>query len=71
MKITIGGTANNGMIEVRVTYYEQVDGLGQSGDVLVWVPDHDSRAEIKKSARIAAAAFLTRALQAHSSPDPA
>ena len=43
MEISVLRPASNGMIEVRVDYYEQVDGLGHSGAINVWVPETDSR----------------------------
>ncbi len=57
----------NGKLEMQVGYYEEVDALGYSADVIVWVPYSDSRSELEARAKVAAHEFLKRAVSAHSS----
>lgn len=59
--------SDNNKILVRVDYYEEIDGLGYSGTIEIWVPNVDSQAETKKLALQEAKAFLQRALSAHDS----
>jgi hypothetical protein len=54
-------------ILVRVDYYEQIDDLGYSGTIEIWVSNVDSQSELKQLALQEAKAFLQRALLAHSS----
>jgi len=70
MKITVGAQPVYGMAECYVSYFEEINGLGYSANLTVWVPWVDSYIEHQKLAREAARLFLERALLAHSSPDP-
>jgi len=65
MEITIGPSHPEGMVPVTVDYYEQIDDLGYSARVEVFVPDSDSRSEIRATAMVAARDFLERAIAAH------
>lgn len=71
IEIVVGQKPFEGSLSVSVRYYEQRNGKGWSGEVTVWVPASDSRAEIERLARAEAAAFLRRSLEAHSAEDPA
>jgi hypothetical protein len=66
MNIEILKPPVNGMLEVGIRYYEQIDGLGHSANLTVWVQETDSRRELEQRARKAAAAFLARCESAHS-----
>ncbi|RFA24422.1 hypothetical protein CAI21_21605 [Alkalilimnicola ehrlichii] len=69
MEITVGDQSRDGLLQVKVAYYEQYAGKGWSAELNVWAPDSDSRAEIEQAARDAAEDFLRRMLAAHSPQD--
>ncbi|MGS0828326.1 hypothetical protein ACVBIO_21320 [Shewanella sp. 0m-8] len=62
MDITFNSEAIDGMLEVGVNFYEYIEDKGNSIDVAIWVPDNDSRLEIKRLARVAALKQLKRAV---------
>ena len=66
MEITVGREPVDGMAEMIVDYYEQIDGYGWGGRVNVWVHWSDSHQEMQDAAKKAAKSFLERALSAHS-----
>ena len=53
-------------IAMGVKFYEQIDGLGFSADLNVWVPTSDSRSELETLAKVEAQHFLKRVLSGHS-----
>lgn len=67
MNIEILRPSVNGMIEASVCYSEQINGLGYTAKLTIWVQETDSRQELEKRARAAASDFLQRCLSAHSS----
>lgn len=69
MKITVGKSSVDGMIEVAVNYFEQVNNLGFSVQVTIWVAETDSRKEIRATAIAAARHQLQRCLTAHDSTE--
>lgn len=64
MEITIMRAPINGMLSVQVSYKEVIDGFAHSGELSLWVAESDSRKEIERRARVAAADFLARCLKA-------
>ncbi len=68
MQITINNyNQDDKMVQATVSYYELIDGHGYSAQISVWVPNVDSRSEIRKLANEEAKKFLERAILAHSS----
>lgn len=65
MDITIMRAPVDGMLAVQVSYKEVINGFSHSGELSLWVAESDSRKEIEQRARVAAADFLARCLQAH------
>lgn len=55
------------LVEAIVRYHEIINGHGYSAQLSVWVPNLDSRSEIRRLAAEEAKKFLERALLAHSS----
>lgn len=70
MEITVGYRPVDGIQEIRVHYYELIDGKGWSADLSVWVPWDDSWSRTEKIAAAAARDFLSRALSAHDTRFP-
>lgn len=66
MEITILKAPVDGKLEVAIRYYEEIDQLGHSAALTVWVQETDSRTELNLRAMDAAAAFLKRCIAAHS-----
>jgi hypothetical protein len=65
MEISILKAPVNGKLEVSVRYYDQIEELGHSATLTVWVQETDSRKELEARAREAAHAFLQRCVSAH------
>lgn len=67
MEITVGNYSSDArLVEAVVRYQEIINDHAYSAQVNVWVPNVDSRAEIRKMAREESHKFLLRALSAHS-----
>lgn len=67
MEITVGKPVIDGKVEMRVSYFEEIDGLGFSAEVTVWVPHTDSLSELESLAKTQAEQFLLRAVSRRSS----
>jgi len=69
MEITIiGYHPVEQMIEVRMAYYQEIDGYGWRADLSVWVPHMDSLDDIRRRAYAAAEDFVSRLQSAHCAP---
>jgi len=67
MRIAVGKPVIEGKVEMRVSYFEEIDGLVSSAEVTVWVPHSDSVSELESLAKTEAEQFLLRAVSHRSS----
>lgn len=71
MKVTINHyQPEEDLVEVTVDYHQVINDRGHSARLYVWVPNVDSREELRRLASEEARKFLQLMLSAHSASDP-
>jgi hypothetical protein len=64
MEINASNFEVDGMIEIPVNFYEEIDGYGWSAKVNVWVKNNDSRAITRRESLEKSKMFIEKMLNA-------